>query len=134
MRGKRVAGKGRAPQENEVAGSEKRPRQTRKAFYAAALSEAERLLLSSAEEIEGLDEEIALLRVQLHKAIAEEPENVELRLKLINMVVRAVAARYRLSPKAEGDLSQHIVGVLRGIGGVIWPEEFDGVGRSEGSD
>ncbi|MBI2908091.1 MAG: hypothetical protein HYX92_10615 [Chloroflexi bacterium] len=116
------------------ADAEKAPRRTRKAFYAAALSEAERLLLSSAEDIEGLDEEIALLRVGLHRAIAEEPENVELRLKLINMVVRAVAARYRLSPKAEGDLSQHMAAVLRGIGGVMWPEGFDGIGRAEGSD
>lgn len=130
-----MARKDRALKRDAETSAEKKSRQSsKKAFYAAALSEAERLLLSSAEEIEGLDEEIALLRVQLHKAIAEEPENVELRLKLINMVVRAVAARYRLSPKAEGDLYQSVLGVLRGIGGVMWPEGFDGVGRAEGSD
>lgn len=96
-------------------------------FYASALSEAERLLLSEALEVEGLDEEIALLRVRLMKALEEHPENMQLLLKGVELLVKAVAARYRLSKKVEQDLYQNVLGVLRGIGGAIWPEVFDGI-------
>lgn len=96
-------------------------------FYADALSQAERIRLPQARQIEGLDDEIALLRVRLGSLAAEHPENIELLLKGIGVLVRAVAARYRLSKKAENDLYQSVLGVLRGIGGALHPEGFDGV-------
>lgn len=93
-------------------------------FYAAALSEAERLLLPEARGIEGLDEEIALLRVRLHTALREHPENLPLLVKGMELLVKAVAARYRLSKRAEADLYQSVLGVLKGIGEALWPEGF----------
>ncbi|MDP2954743.1 MAG: hypothetical protein Q8O76_15675 [Chloroflexota bacterium] len=96
-------------------------------FYATALSEAERVLLPQARKMEGLDEEIALLRVRLKAALAEHPENLPLLLKGMELLVKAVAAKYRLSKKAEDDLYQNVLGVLRGVGGALWPEGFDGV-------
>jgi hypothetical protein len=96
----------------------------RDGFYAAALSEAERLLLPEAKGIEGLDEEIALLRVRLHTAIRQHPENLPLLIKGVELLVKAVAARYRLSKRAEADLYQSVLGVLKGIGDALWPEGF----------
>ena len=96
-------------------------------FYAAALSEAERVLLPQARKREGLDEESALLRVRLKAALEEHPEDLPLLLKCLELLVKAVAAKYRLSKKAEDDLYQNVLGVLRGIGGALWPEGFDGV-------
>ncbi len=96
-------------------------------FYASALTELERSLLPEARKVEGLDEEIALLRVRLSRLLTEEPENTKLLLEGVRLLVGAVAARYRLSKKAEGDLYQNILGVLRGIGGALLPEGFDGV-------
>ena len=96
-------------------------------FYAQALREAERPLLPQARELEGLDEEIALLRVRLCQALKEKPEDMELLLKGVGMLVRAVSARYRLSQKAEEDLYQSVLGVLRGIGDALFPEGTHGV-------
>lgn len=96
-------------------------------LYTAVLSEAEQVLLSQARQMEGLDEEIALLRVKLSSALAAHPENLAPILKGMELLVKAVAARYRLSQKAEEDLYQNVLGVLRGIGGALWPEGFDGV-------
>lgn len=95
-------------------------------FYAQALSEAEQIQLSEAKQLEGLEEEIALLRLRLSQLLAEHPERTDLLLKGVKTLVRAVAAQYRLSRKAEGDLSESVLGVLRGIGGVMFPEGFDG--------
>ncbi|MEK7282123.1 MAG: hypothetical protein AAB037_07235, partial [Chloroflexota bacterium] len=73
---------------------------------------------------EGLDEEIALLRVKLSQLLIEHPEDTDLLLKGVGMLVRAVAARHRLSKKAEDDLYQNVLGVVRGIGGAMFPEGF----------
>ena len=42
------------------------------------------------------------------------------------MLVRAVSAKYRLSPKSEKDLYQSLLGVLQGVGSVLLPEGSDG--------
>lgn len=126
--------------EKEALQKEGRPSGTRRArptavrrkaaiknFYEAALTEAEQMLLPEAREMEGLDEEIALLRVKLQKAVEEHPENFTLFWRGIELLVKAVAAQYRLSKKAEDDLYENILGVLRGIGGALYPEGFSEV-------
>ncbi len=96
------------------------------AFYEDAMSRAERVRLSRARQLQGLDEEIALLRVRLGSLAEEQPDNVELLIKGIGMLVRAVSAKYRLSPRSEKDLYQSLLGVLEGVGSVLMPEASDG--------
>jgi len=93
-------------------------------FYEEVLSEAERLDLPEARQMEGLDEEIAVMRVRLKRALEERPEDVQLIAKGLDLLVKAVAAKYRLSPKARKDLSDSIAGVVEGIGAVLYPEGF----------
>lgn len=95
-------------------------------FYAQALTHAERVRLGRARQLQGLDDEIALLRVRLACLAAEHPDRTELLLKGMNTLIRAVATKYRLSPRAEEDLYQSVLGVVRGLGGVLWPEGKDG--------
>ena len=91
-------------------------------FYHEALSEAERW--ERARQMEGLDEEVALLRVRLKEALEERPRDMQLIAKGIDLLVKAVAAKYRLSPKAQRELSDSIDGVVRDIGTVLYPEGF----------
>ena len=100
----------------------------RDAFYATALTEAERVRLPRARQMEGLDEEIALLRVRLGSLVAEQPENAELLLKAVGVLVRAVSARYRLSSQAKENLADAISSVLKEVGGALWPGGFPGQG------
>jgi len=74
--------------------------------------------------MEGLDEEIAVMRVRLQQALKERPEDVQLISKGLDLLVKAVAAKYRLSPKARKDLSDSIAGVVEGIGAALYPEGF----------
>lgn len=85
-------------------------------FYEQALSEAERLRIPRARQMEGLEEEIALLRVRLLRLAQEHPEQFELLLKGVALLVRAVATKYRLSPQSQEDLSRSLAGVITSIG------------------
>ncbi|HEY5640693.1 MAG TPA: hypothetical protein VIW01_11655 [Dehalococcoidia bacterium] len=92
-------------------------------FYTAALSEAERLQLADARQLDGLDEEIALLRVRLRSALEERPEDFDLLREGIALLVRAVATQYRLSPKARKDLAERMAAVLNSVGDQILPAD-----------
>ena len=94
-------------------------------LYAAALSEAERVMLSQARGINGVDEELAVLRVKLATLLQNQPENMTLLLRSIEVLVRTLAVRYRLSERAKDDLYENVLGVLRGIGGVMGLDGFD---------
>jgi hypothetical protein len=71
-------------------------------FYEAALDEAEREELPAAREVEGLDEEVALLRVRLRQAIKDRPEDLALMLRGLETLRRLLVSRYRL-PKADAE-------------------------------
>ena len=91
-------------------------------FYARALTRAERAALPVALAVEGLDEEIAVLRLRLRQAIEERPDDLALMFKGIELMAKVVATRYRLSKKAERDLAASLANVIRGVGD-IWPAE-----------
>ncbi len=93
------------------------------AFYSDCVTEAERPLLEAALTLEGLEEEIALLRVRLRKAAKEHPEDLRLLTHGIQSLVRAVAAQYRLSPKARKDLANNLSAVLNSLGDQILPAD-----------
>lgn len=94
-------------------------------FYGSALTRAEHIALRHAKKIEGIDQEIAVLRVKLRTALGKKKQNLPLMLRGIGLLVKAVSARYRLSKEAEKDLSDSIGGLLRGVGGLLMPDVFD---------
>ena len=69
----------------------------KRGFYSQALDEAEKLSIEEASEVEGLDEEIAMLRVKLRELIESEPDRLDLHLKAINTIARLVGIRYNIS-------------------------------------
>jgi len=92
------------------------PTGTADGFYQSALSEA--------AEMHGLDDEIAVLRVKLRTALEENPQDVKLMFKGLELLVKALAARYRLSQRAEDELSERVEAVLRDLGAPLYPEVF----------
>jgi hypothetical protein len=93
-------------------------------FYRKALDAAGQIELDEASDIEGLDDEIALLRVRLRKVVDEKREDFPLMLRGIELLVKAVSARYRLSKQAEEDLAGSLASLVRGVGGQLIPEAF----------
>ena len=85
-------------------------------FYKKALSEAEAEYLKRAGNVEGLDQEIAVLRTKIRTTLEERPDDVALLMKGIGTLSRTLAANHRLADKAEKDLFDNLVGTLRGLG------------------
>lgn len=100
-----------------------RSRISPKVFYAGSLSESERRLLPIARKMEGLEEEIAVLRVRLLTALKERPEDYALLMAGVGMLVRAVATQYRLSPKAQKELADQMTAVLNSLGDQLLPAD-----------
>jgi hypothetical protein len=100
-------------------------------FYRSALSKAERAALPQARDVQGLDEEIAVLRLRLRSVLKEHPDNMKLMLKGVELLTRAISAKYRLSKDAKADLSAGIKSVLEEIGGRVYPEGLGDIAGDE---
>lgn len=81
-------------------------------FYRGALEAAEQEQLELAAAAEGLDDEVALLRVLVRRELEAQPDDLRLALQGLTLLVRAVAARYRLSPADQEALEQRIVAAV----------------------
>lgn len=81
-------------------------------FYSRALEEAENLELDEAHRLEGVDDEIALLRLELAKLLRNHPEEIDLHLKAANTIARLVKIKYQISKEQKNSLKEAIARVL----------------------
>jgi hypothetical protein len=81
-------------------------------FYSRALDEAEKLELEEASHVEGIDEEIALLRLKLRKLLEEQPERIDLHFEVANIIARLVRTRYQITREQKKSLKEAIQKVL----------------------
>lgn len=84
----------------------------RRGFYGPALDETAALRLEEASGVEGLDQEIALLRVIMCDLIKDDPENVKLHLKAAGTIASLVRIRYSISKEQKKSLREAISKVL----------------------
>jgi hypothetical protein len=81
-------------------------------FYSRALDEAERLQLEEASQVEGIDEEIALLRVKLRELVEKEPDRIDLHLEAASTIAKLVRTRYQISREQKNSLKEAIARVM----------------------
>ena len=96
-----------------------RTRATERSFYASALGEAERADFDEARRVDGLDEEVALLLLRLREALASQPEDLKLLQNGVRLLVQALLARHRLSPKQADNLGEAATNLLEEFGEVL---------------
>jgi len=87
----------------------------RSGFYGKALDEAEKLELEEARDIEGIDEEIAILRVKLRELILAKPESLDLHLRVATAIARLVTTRYNITKEQKKSLREAVTKVLAEI-------------------
>ena len=86
-------------------------------FYDDLVTEAE---LRQVYALQGIEQEIAFLRLRLKKHFHAHPEDHELMLKSVGSIVRAVSVRYRIGDKRTKDLASALMSVVETVG-----EQFD---------
>ena len=85
------------------------------AYYKKALEEAERLDFELAAGVEGIDDEITLLRTRIKAVLRTHPENAELIVKLTNSLARLVKMRYNMTKDQKNSLKEAITNVIKDI-------------------
>ena len=90
-------------------------------FYGSVLHEAE---LLAALRIDGVDEEIAALRIKLRHALAEGGDQA-LMERFVALIVRAVATRYRISPKSKRELAETVATLFEQVAGQLLPDPME---------
>ncbi len=84
-------------------------------FYARVLDEAEQLDLELASGVEGIDDEIALLRVKIKSLLERDPENINLIMQATNTLAGLVKTRYNIAKEQRKGLKEAIGNVLRDV-------------------
>lgn len=84
-------------------------------FYSPVLDEKEQREYEMAIEVEGLDEEIAMLRVKIISLIERDPENIRLITQAINTLVRLVKTKYETGQGDKLDWKEGVANVLKGV-------------------
>ena len=84
-------------------------------FYSRILAEAERLDFELAAGVEGIDDEIALLRVKIKSILEHDPENIKLIMQATNALERLIRTRYKISREQRKGLKEAISNVPREV-------------------
>lgn len=85
-------------------------------YYSRILDEAERVDFRLASGIEGIDEEIALLRLEIKKAIAGgDDKNLKILVRAMGVLEKLVRTRYQITASQRRGLKEAIENVVRDI-------------------
>lgn len=87
----------------------------RRSFYSKVLDEAENFDFELAVGVEGIDDEIALLRLKIKALLEGDEGNVKLLMKLTSTLARLVKVKYAISKDQKKGLKDAIGNVLRDI-------------------
>ena len=97
-------------------GAPKGNRNARKrGFYIIVLDETEQLDFDLASGVEGIDDEIALLRVKIKSILSHDPDNIKLIMEVTNTLSRLIRTRYNTTREQNKGLKEAIGNVLRDI-------------------
>ena len=73
-------------------------------FYARVLDEVERLDFELATGVNGIDDEIALLRAKIKSLIEHDPQNIKLIMQATNTLTRLIRTKYNISKEDKNGL------------------------------
>jgi hypothetical protein len=90
-----------------------------RSFYESALDEADRAGLADAREVEGIGEEVALLRLQLRRQLAEEQPDPRLVQAGVRLLVQSLLAERRLSPQQADEVGEALAALLEEFGELL---------------
>jgi len=84
-------------------------------FYSKVLDEVEQLDFELATGVEGIDDEIALLRVKIKSILEKDPENIRLIMQATNTLAGLVKTSYNMTKEQKKGLKEAIGNVLRDV-------------------
>ena len=102
---------------------ERKPNRSPRYYARGSRSQQEAMAIEEAYEVEGLSDEIAMLRARLRDAANAEKVDLSMVLRGLEVLTKAVATQYRLSPRARKDLAANLAVILNRFGDLIVPAD-----------
>jgi hypothetical protein len=97
-------------------GKEAAPKTGRESFYARLFDAAEKIDFDRACGVDGIDDEIALIRLEIVKVVSGgDAANLRLLVQATNALERLIRTRYQISREQRKGLREAIGNVLRDI-------------------
>lgn len=84
-------------------------------FYARVLDEADQIDFELAAGVDGIDDEIALLRLKIKSILTSNPEDVKQIMHITNALARLVKVRYDITREQKKGLKEAISNVLKDV-------------------
>ncbi len=84
-------------------------------FYSKALDDAEKLEFETASGVDGIDQEIALLRVEIKAILQDNPKNIRDIVKATNALDKLVNTRYHITKEQRKGLKEAMGHVIKDI-------------------
>ena len=83
-------------------------------FYVKALNE-EKLNFQLATEVEGLDSEIALMRVKIQSLVDREPDNMKMITQAVTALARVMMTKFNISKSDKKTFTEAMENALKDI-------------------
>lgn len=82
-------------------------------FYSKVLDAAEKRDLEVASDVDGIDDEIALLRVKIKRVLEKDPENLQLIMQATTTLAGLLKTRLNINKEQKKGLKEAIAKVIR---------------------
>jgi hypothetical protein len=82
-------------------------------FYSKVLDEKEQAAYDQAVFVEGIDEEIALLRVKMISLLERDPENIRLITQAANTLIKLILIKHDIDRNDPDSMKEGIITVLK---------------------
>jgi hypothetical protein len=93
--------------------NKKSSRTKRPGLYAKVITEAEQMDFETAAGIDGIDDEITILRVKMKAILETDPGNIKLIFEAAKVLAKLVKSRYSMTKLEENSLEDSIGNVLK---------------------
>ena len=84
-------------------------------FYSRVLDETERIDFELASGVNGIDDEITLLRVKIKSILEHDPENIKLIMQATHTLAGLVKTNYNITKEQRKGLKEAIGNVLKDV-------------------
>jgi len=88
-------------------------------FYERAIDEAGRDDFIEALELDGLDEEVAILRLHLRRLLTDSPEDARVIQAGVRLLINALLAQRRLTDREAEGIGEAVAAVVEQFGDVM---------------
>jgi hypothetical protein len=88
---------------------------SKRSIYYRALSRTEKLDFENASGVEGIDDEITLIRLKIVDILENDPENIKLIMAASDILAKLVKVRYSMSHKGESRFKEALENVFKNI-------------------